>query len=227
MKNKSVKCELNPIQQSLFSQLNDIMLVDQRRLSARIHGIGKIRSLEAQQAVADEIQQQIEQARLRVEQRKSAVQNPIVFPESLPVSQRKAEIEKLLSEHQVIVVAGETGSGKTTQLPKMCLELGFGNLGMIGHTQPRRIAARSVAVRIAEELETELGGLVGYKVRFNDQISDDTQIKLMTDGILLAEIQNDRFLNQYSCLIIDEAHERSLNNDFYSRLSETAFTTSS
>ena len=214
MKNRSVKHALTPLQQSLFSQLNDIMLVDQRRLSARIHGIGKIKSQEAQQAVADEIQQQIEQARLRVEQRKSAVQNPIVFPESLPVSQRKAEIQKLLSEHQVIVVAGETGSGKTTQLPKMCLELGFGNLGMIGHTQPRRIAARSVAARIAEELETELGCLVGYKVRFNDQISDDTQIKLMTDGILLAEIQNDRFLNQYSCLIIDEAHERSLNNDF-------------
>lgn len=214
MKNKSVKRELNPIQQSLFSKLKDIMLVDQRRLSARIHGIGKIKSQEAQQAVAAEIQLQIEQAQLRVENRKSAVQNPIIFPESLPVSQRKAEIQKLLSEHQVIVVAGETGSGKTTQLPKMCLELGFGNLGMIGHTQPRRIAARSVAARIAEELETELGGLVGYKVRFNDQIIDDTQIKLMTDGILLAEIQNDRFLNQYSCLIIDEAHERSLNNDF-------------
>lgn len=214
MKNSSVKHTLTPLQQSLFSQLNDIMLVDQRRLSARIHGIGKIKSQEAQQAVAAEIQQQIEQARLRVEQRKSAVQNPIVFPESLPVSQRKVEIQKLISEHQVIVVAGETGSGKTTQLPKMCLELGFGNLGMIGHTQPRRIAARSVAARIAEELETELGGLVGYKVRFNDQISDNTQIKLMTDGILLAEIQNDRFLNQYSCLIIDEAHERSLNNDF-------------
>ena len=214
MKNKSVKRELNPIQQSLFSKLSDIMLVDQRRLSARIHGIGKIKSQEAQQAVAAEIQLQIEQAQLRVENRKSAVKNPIVFPESLPVSQRKAEIQKLLSEHQVIVVAGETGSGKTTQLPKMCLELGFGNLGMIGHTQPRRIAARSVAARIAEELETELGSLVGYKVRFNDQISDDTQIKLMTDGILLAEIQNDRFLNQYSCLIIDEAHERSLNNDF-------------
>ena len=214
MKNKSVKRELNPIQQSLFAKLKDIMLVDQRRLSARIHGIGKIKSQEAQQAVAAEIQLQIEQAQLRVENRKSAVKNPIVFPESLPVSQRKAEIQKLLSEHQVIVVAGETGSGKTTQLPKMCLELGFGNLGMIGHTQPRRIAARSVAARIAEELETELGGLVGYKVRFNDQISDDTQIKLMTDGILLAEIQNDRFLNQYSCLIIDEAHERSLNNDF-------------
>ena len=214
MKNRSVKHALSPLQQSLFSQLDDIMLMDKRRLSARIHGIGKIKSQEAQQAVANEIQQQIEQARLRVENRKRAVQNPIIFPESLPVSQRKAEIQKLLSEHQVIVVAGETGSGKTTQLPKMCLELGFGDLGMIGHTQPRRIAARSVAARIAEELETELGGLVGYKVRFNDQISDDTQIKLMTDGILLAEIQNDRFLNQYSCLIIDEAHERSLNNDF-------------
>ena len=214
MKNKTVKHELTPLQQSLFSQLNNIMLVDKRRLSARIHGIGKIKSQEAQQAVATEIEQQIEQARLRVESRKSAVKNPIVFPESLPVTQRKAEIEKLLSEHQVIVVAGETGSGKTTQLPKMCLELGFGNLGTIGHTQPRRIAARSVAARIAEELQTELGDLVGYKVRFNDQISDNTQIKLMTDGILLAEIQTDRFLNQYSCLIIDEAHERSLNNDF-------------
>ena len=214
MKNKTVKHELTPLQQSLFSQLNNIMLVDQRRLSARIHGISKIKSQEAQQAVAAEIEQQIEQARLRVESRKSAVKNPIVFSESLPVSQRKAEIEKLLSEHQVIVVAGETGSGKTTQLPKMCLELGLGNLGTIGHTQPRRIAARSVAARIAEELQTELGDLVGYKVRFNDQISDNTQIKLMTDGILLAEIQTDRFLNQYSCLIIDEAHERSLNNDF-------------
>lgn len=214
MKNRTVKHELTPLQQSLFSQLIDIMLVDKRRLSTRIHGIGKIKSQEAQQAVAEEIEQQIEQARLRVENRKSAVKNPIVFPESLPVSQRKAEIEKLLSEHQVIVVAGETGSGKTTQLPKMCLELGLGHLGTIGHTQPRRIAARSVAARIAEELQTELGDLVGYKVRFNDQISDNTQIKLMTDGILLAEIQTDRFLNQYSCLIIDEAHERSLNNDF-------------
>ena len=214
MKNRTVKHELTPLQQSLFSQLNNIMLVDKRRLSARIHGIGKIKSQEAQHAVAEELEQQIEQARFRVEQRKSAVQNLIVFPKSLPVSQRKAEIEKLLSEHQVIVVAGETGSGKTTQLPKMCLELGLGNLSSIGHTQPRRIAARSVAARIAEELQTELGDLVGYKVRFNDQISDNTQIKLMTDGILLAEIQTDRFLNQYSCLIIDEAHERSLNNDF-------------
>ncbi|MBN6063499.1 ATP-dependent RNA helicase HrpA [Aggregatibacter actinomycetemcomitans] len=214
MNKRTIKQELNPLQHSLFTQLNDVMLADKRRLSARIYGIGKIKSVVAQQAVATEIEQQIQQAKLRVEQRKSAVQNPIVFPKSLPVSQRKAEIEKLLSEHQVIVVAGETGSGKTTQLPKMCLELGLGNFGMIGHTQPRRIAARSVAARIAEELQTELGDLVGYKVRFNDQISDNTQIKLMTDGILLAEIQTDRFLNQYSCLIIDEAHERSLNNDF-------------
>ncbi|OOF59937.1 ATP-dependent RNA helicase HrpA [Rodentibacter myodis] len=214
MKKRTVKQQLNPLQQSLLAQLNNVMFTDKRRLSARIYGIGKIRHQEAQQAVAAEIAQQIQQAQWRVAQRQSAVKNPIVFPETLPVSQRKAEIQTLLAEHQVIVVAGETGSGKTTQLPKMCLELGLGNLGMIGHTQPRRIAARSVATRIAEELQTELGDLVGYKVRFNDQMSDNTQIKLMTDGILLAEIQTDRFLNQYSCLIIDEAHERSLNNDF-------------
>lgn len=214
MKNHKIKKALTPLQQSLLAQLNDVMFMDKRRLSARVHGIGKIKRPDAQQAVAAEIAQQIEQAKLRVQQRQSAVKTPIVFPENLPVSQRKAEIEKLIAEHQVIVVAGETGSGKTTQLPKMCLELGLGNLGMIGHTQPRRIAARSVATRIAEELQTEVGDLVGYKVRFNDQISDNTQIKLMTDGILLAEIQSDRFLNQYSCLIIDEAHERSLNNDF-------------
>ncbi|TID13047.1 ATP-dependent helicase HrpA, partial [Avibacterium paragallinarum] len=121
---------------------------------------------------------------------------------------------KAIEQNQVVIIAGETGSGKTTQLPKMCLALGRGKKGLIGHTQPRRIAARSVATRIAEELHCELGTLVGYKVRFNDQISDDTQIKLMTDGILLAEIQSDPFLNQYDTLIIDEAHERSLNNDF-------------
>ena len=139
MKNKSVKRELNPIQQSLFSKLKDIMLVDQRRLSARIHGIGKIKSQEAQQAVAAEIQQKIEQAQLRVENRKSAVQNPITFPESLPVSQRKAEIQKLLSEHQVIVVAGETGSGKTTQLPKMCLVTSLSSFGKVPHVPESRV----------------------------------------------------------------------------------------
>ncbi len=190
------------------------MIIDQRRLSARIKGIGHIKSEEGKNAVATEIQQQIQLAQARLQGRKSAVENPIVFPDNLPVSQRKAEIQKLIAENQVVIVAVETGSGKTTQLPKMCLELGFGQKGLIGHTQPRRIAARSVAARIAEELKCELGALVGYKVRFNDQISENTQIKLMTDGILLAEIQTDRYLNQYDTLIIDEAHERSLNNDF-------------
>ena len=204
----------SPLQKSLLSQLNEVMIIDQRRLSARIKGIGHIKSEEGKSAVATEIQQQIQQAQARLQGRKSAVENPIVFPDSLPVSQRKAEIQKLIAENQVVIVAGETGSGKTTQLPKMCLELGFGQKGLIGHTQPRRIAARSVAARIAEELKCELGALVGYKVRFNDQISENTQIKLMTDGILLAEIQTDRYLNQYDTLIIDEAHERSLNNDF-------------
>ncbi|OOF42911.1 ATP-dependent RNA helicase HrpA [Rodentibacter rarus] len=214
MKKRTIKSEFNPLQQALIAQLDNLMQVEKRWLFSRIQGMAKIKNQDAQQAVASEIEQQIQQAKWRVKCRESAVKNPIVFPADLPVSQRRAEIEKLLSEHQVIVVAGETGSGKTTQLPKMCLALGLGRLGMIGHTQPRRIAARSVATRIAEELQTELGDLVGYKVRFNDQISENTQIKLMTDGILLAEIQTDRFLNQYSCLIIDEAHERSLNNDF-------------
>ena len=203
-----------PLQKSLLSQLDEVMIIDQRRLSARIKGIGHIKSEEGKNAVATEIQQQIQLAQARLQGRKSAVKNPIVFPDNLPVSQRKAEIQKLIAENQVVIVAGETGSGKTTQLPKMCLELGFGQKGLIGHTQPRRIAARSVAARIAEELKCELGALVGYKVRFNDQISENTQIKLMTDGILLAEIQTDRYLNQYDTLIIDEAHERSLNNDF-------------
>lgn len=207
------KQPLNPIQKQLLTQLTDVMNIDYRRLSARIKGIGNIKKAESQQVVAAEIQAQIQLAQARLAQRKSAVKN-IEFPENLPVSQRKAEIQKLIAENQVVVIAGETGSGKTTQLPKMCLELGLGTKGLIGHTQPRRIAARSVAMRIAEELNTELGGVVGYKVRFNDQISEQTQVKLMTDGILLAEIQTDRFLNQYDTLIIDEAHERSLNNDF-------------
>lgn len=210
---KFKKTEFNPLQKSLLSELNDVMNGDYRQLLARIKGISNIKNEQAQQAVAAEIQSQIQLAKARLEQRKSAVKT-IEFPENLPVSQRKDEIQKLISQHQVVVIAGETGSGKTTQLPKMCLELGLGRKGFIGHTQPRRIAARSVATRIAEELKTELGDLVGYKVRFNDQISEHTLVKLMTDGILLAEIQHDPFLNQYDTLIIDEAHERSLNNDF-------------
>ncbi|HVT69332.1 MAG TPA: ATP-dependent RNA helicase HrpA [Trebonia sp.] len=138
----------------------------------------------------------------------------IGYPEELPVSQRKDDIAAAIRDHQVVIVAGETGSGKTTQLPKICLELGRGAAGQIGHTQPRRIAARTVAERIAEELHTSLGEVVGYKVRFTDRSGDATAVKLMTDGILLAEIGTDRDLRRYDTLIIDEAHERSLNVDF-------------
>ena len=137
----------------------------------------------------------------------------IVYP-NLPVSERREEIARAIAQNQVVIVAGETGSGKTTQLPKICLELGRGIAGMIGHTQPRRIAARSVAQRIADELHTELGTTIGYQVRFTDETSPTTLVKLMTDGILLAEIQSDPLLTRYDTLIIDEAHERSLNIDF-------------
>jgi ATP-dependent helicase HrpA len=138
----------------------------------------------------------------------------ISYPEELPVSQRRDDIAAAIRDHQVVIVAGETGSGKTTQLPKICLELGRGIAGQIGHTQPRRIAARTVAERIAEELHTDLGEIVGYKVRFTDKSGDATAVKVMTDGILLAEIGSDRNLHRYDTLIIDEAHERSLNIDF-------------
>ncbi len=139
---------------------------------------------------------------------------PITFPEDLPVSGRRAEIAKAISENQVVIVSGETGSGKTTQLPKICLELGRGSKGLIGHTQPRRIAASSTAKRIAQELGTPLGEHVGFKVRFNDTLQKGASVKLMTDGILLAETQTDPLLRNYDTIIIDEAHERSLNIDF-------------
>src|SRR6478736_793391 len=153
----------------------------------------------------------------------------ITYPPELPVTQRRDDIAAAIRDHQVVIVAGETGSGKTTQIPKICLELGRGRRvragkgrdgrprwsgGLIGHTQPRRIAARSVAERIAEELGTELGDLVGYQVRFTDRTSRSSRVKLMTDGILLAELQRDRMLRRYDTIIIDEAHERSLNIDF-------------
>ncbi|MDW3176357.1 MAG: ATP-dependent RNA helicase HrpA [Acidimicrobiia bacterium] len=136
------------------------------------------------------------------------------YPPDLPIAERREELLAAIRDHQVVVVAGETGSGKSTQLPKMCLELGLHEVGWIGHTQPRRIAARSIAERVSEELGDELGGLVGYKVRFTDKVSNKTAIKTMTDGILLAEMQHDRRLSKYSVIIIDEAHERSLNIDF-------------
>ena len=138
----------------------------------------------------------------------------IAYPESLPIAARRDELLEVIRDNQVVIVAGETGSGKSTQLPKMCLDLGRGVTGLIGHTQPRRLAARTVAARVAEELGTEVGDLVGYTVRFSDQVGERTLVKLMTDGILLAEMQRDRMLSRYDTIIVDEAHERSLNIDF-------------
>ena len=136
------------------------------------------------------------------------------YPDELPVVARREDIARAIRENQVVIICGETGSGKTTQLPKICLELQRGVKGLIGHTQPRRIAARTVATRIAQELKSPLGQAVGYKVRFSDKVSPNTYIKLMTDGILLAETQGDPLLKRYDTIIIDEAHERSLNIDF-------------
>ncbi len=150
----------------------------------------------------------------RLDRRRLSVPSPIAFDASLPIAARRAEIADAIRQHQVIVVCGETGSGKTTQLPKICLELGRGESGMLGHTQPRRIAARSVAARIASELGVTLGSAVGYKVRFTDRSSPDSRLRIMTDGILLAETAHDRLLRNYDTIIIDEAHERSLNIDF-------------
>ena len=157
--------------------------------------------------------QQPQYSAAELAQRRAACPKP-EYPEELPVSARRADIARAIAEHQVVIVCGETGSGKTTQLPKILLELGRGIAGLIGHTQPRRIAARATAARIAQELKTEPGGAVGYKIRFNDKTSPRSYIKLMTDGILLAETQGDRDLRQYDAIIIDEAHERSLNIDF-------------
>ncbi|MFQ6333151.1 ATP-dependent RNA helicase HrpA [Methylophilus sp. 3sh_L] len=160
-----------------------------------------------------DIAHKVQASQQRLQARQAALPQPD-YPPELPVSAKKDEIAAAIAKHQVVIVCGETGSGKTTQLPKICLELGRGVSGLIGHTQPRRIAARSVASRIAQELKTPLGEAVGYKVRFNDKLSADSYVKLMTDGILLAETQSDKFLNGYDTIIIDEAHERSLNIDF-------------
>ncbi|MEU4826766.1 ATP-dependent RNA helicase HrpA [Actinomadura sp. NPDC023710] len=197
----------------LRARLPQLMLRDQHRLRRRIDGAQKTRDAARRARVAEEIAADVEAAERRVERRRLAVP-AITYPAQLPVSKKKDDILAAIRDHQVVIVAGETGSGKTTQIPKICLELGRGVLGSIGHTQPRRLAARTVGDRIAEELGTELGDAVGYKVRFTDRSSDDTLVKLMTDGILLAEIQTDRLLRQYDTLIIDEAHERSLNIDF-------------
>jgi ATP-dependent helicase HrpA len=209
----------------LRAALPDLSLRDELRLSRRLDGLvhrgrrGDSRRKSADtrttdpQAELDRITAEVASGRARMERRRASVPT-LSYPPELPVSQRKDDLLAAIRDHQVVILAGETGSGKTTQLPKICLELGRGVRGLIGHTQPRRLAARSVAERIAEEVGTELGDTIGYTVRFTDQVSDNTLVKLMTDGILLAEIQRDRLLTKYDTLIIDEAHERSLTIDF-------------
>ena len=199
---------------ALAPRLTELSLRDAHRLGRRLEGARKIRKPEARAAVLAEIEAEVGKAEERMAGRRALVPE-VTYPEQLPVSQKKDVIADAIRDHQVVIVAGETGSGKTTQIPKICLELGRGVRGMIGHTQPRRIAARTVAERVAEELDTPLGEAVGWKVRFTDQVNQDsTFVKLMTDGILLAEIQTDRELRAYDTIIIDEAHERSLNIDF-------------
>ncbi|WP_327310802.1 ATP-dependent RNA helicase HrpA [Streptomyces sp. NBC_01243] len=198
----------------LQNRLGEISLRDAHRLGRRLEGARRIRKPEARQSVLDEIAAEAAQAAERLSLRAGRMP-ALTYPEQLPVSQKKDEILEAIRDHQVVIVAGETGSGKTTQIPKICMELGRGVRGMIGHTQPRRIAARTVAERVADELKTPLGEAVGWKVRFTDQVNPEaTFVKLMTDGILLAEIQTDRELRAYDTIIIDEAHERSLNIDF-------------
>ena len=187
------------------------MLADQHKLRRRLV---QLQNKSANESEWLNLQQQIERSNERFQFRLNNLPKPSLNAD-LPVIERKDDIAKAIQQHQVIILCGETGSGKTTQLPQICLELGRGVAGLIGHTQPRRIAARTVATRIAEELKSQIGEAVGYKVRFHDQVkADKSYIKLMTDGILLAETQNDPYLNQYDTLIIDEAHERSLNIDF-------------
>ncbi len=197
----------------LRARLPGLMLRDQRRLGRRVGQAAGLREPAARERALRRVADDMDQAQARIEARRRAVPE-LSYPPELPVSQLKDQIAEVIRDHQVVIVAGETGSGKTTQLPKICLELGRGVAGQIGHTQPRRIAARTVAERIAEELGTEIGAAVGYKMRFTDTASDAALVKVMTDGILLTEMQRDRQLLRYDTLIIDEAHERSLNIDF-------------
>jgi ATP-dependent helicase HrpA len=198
---------------ALRERLDDLTVRDGDRLRRRLRSAERTRDPQARERAYADLSRQVEQGLDRVRRRAAAV--PVVrYPDELPVSRRRDDIAAAIRDHQVVVVAGETGSGKTTQLPKICLELGRGVRGTIGHTQPRRLAARAVADRVAEELHIPLGEAVGYKVRFTDRSSDDTLVKVMTDGILLAEIQRDRLLTAYDTVIVDEAHERSLTIDF-------------
>ncbi len=194
---------------TLLNTLDQAFMADRHRLRRQLLDLQK----KGDEAKLAQWLARFQASVAKVEARRQGVPS-IRYDDQLPIAAKRDEIKAALEKHQVLIIAGETGSGKTTQLPKICLEIGRGVHGLIGHTQPRRLAARSVATRVAEEIGTPLGELVGYQVRFEDQSSDRTLIKLMTDGILLAETQHDRFLEKYDTLIIDEAHERSLNIDF-------------
>ena len=196
----------SPSREDLFAALENVSLAEARSFRRRLK---KARAPKALQEIGAEIQAAAERVALT-----DAAVPTISYPDALPVTARKDDIAEAIRDNQVVIIAGETGSGKTTQIPKICLELGRGRRGFIGHTQPRRIAARTVAERIAAELDQKIGESVGYAIRFDDRVSETTAVKLMTDGILLAEMQRDRFLNKYDTIIIDEAHERSLNIDF-------------
>lgn len=193
--------------------LKQCFQADASRIRRRLFRLNKEADSDKKQANLEKLEEQAVAAFEKVQRRRQS-RPEISYPENLPISQKRDEIARAIAGNQVVIIAGETGSGKTTQLPKICLELGLGCRGLIGHTQPRRLAARSVASRVADELNSPLGEVVGFKVRFADAINSDSYIKLMTDGILLAELTNDKFLDQYDTIIIDEAHERSLNIDF-------------
>lgn len=209
----AIRQQVAELSTELKKQIDSCLSKDQFRFKRRIEGACRKANNQNTVKILEKIAKEITQSQ---QSRVWRIENlpKVDYPEALPVTQKRDEIAQAIFDNQVVIIAGETGSGKTTQIPKICLELGRGVEGLIGHTQPRRLAARSVSNRIAEELGSEPGETVGYRVRFTDQVSDQTYIKLMTDGILLAEIQHDRFLNQYDTIIIDEAHERSLNIDF-------------
>ena len=198
----------------IYARIDQCMLMHRHAFRRKLQALGRTheQNQDDEHALAL-LQERIDRSISLVERRKSSSPK-VSYNEQLPIADRRAEIAKTIDSNQVVILAGETGSGKTTQLPKICLGLGRGIYGQIAHTQPRRIAARTVASRIAEELDVELGAAVGYQVRFTDQVVDTTLIKLMTDGILLADIQSDPYLNKYDTIILDEAHERSLNIDF-------------
>ncbi|MGP0172798.1 ATP-dependent RNA helicase HrpA [Pseudomonas sp. NCHU5208] len=194
---------------TLQKNLDHVMIAERHRLRRQLHELQK----QPDEAKLAQWLARFQASSDKVTARRSSIP-AMRYDDALPIAAKRDEIKAALEKSQVVVIAGETGSGKTTQLPKICLEIGRGVHGLIGHTQPRRLAARSVATRVAEEIGTPLGELVGYQVRFEDQSKDGTLIKLMTDGILLAETQHDRFLEKYDTIIVDEAHERSLNIDF-------------